>query len=65
MERVETDFNKRFLKNYSCPIIKVYEVKLEDSVTAMSTKLHPGSESDKVEVKDWEQGGDIPVNLDW
>lgn len=65
MKRDKADFNKRFLKDYSCPIIKVYEVKLEDSVTAMSTKLHPGSETDEVVVKDWEQGNDIPLGLDW
>ena len=55
MVRVETDFNKRFLKKYSRQIIKVYEIKLEDSITVMSTKLHPGSETDEVVVKDWEQ----------
>lgn len=56
-------FNKK--KKYTPPMINVFQINFENSISAMSTTVNPGDANNQVELEDWSSGQDVSNDLAW
>lgn len=52
-------------KKYLSPTLAVFEVNIENCISAMSTTVNPANSNSQLEIEDWQIGKDSNSDFTW